>query len=136
MKLRALALVAIPLMFACGDDDPAGPSAEAVAGTYTLRTINGEVLPFLFINQPGLRVEVISDEYVLDADRTFTTTITFRETQDTVVTLSADSYAGTWQVDGSNVNLTSTEAGVETASFSAGNTLTFATPGITLVYRK
>ena len=137
MKLKlALALLIAPLMIACGDDDPAGPSADTVAGTYRLQTVNGAVLPFVFINQPGLRVEVISDEYVLNANGTFTTTITLRETEDTVVTTSSDSYSGQWQVDGSNINLSSAEVGNERASFTNGNTLTFALTGVTLVYRK
>ena len=137
MKLKlALALLVAPLMIACGDDDPAGPSADTVAGTYRLQTVNGAALPFVFINQPGLRVEVISDEYVLNANGTFTTTITLRETEDTVVTTSSDSYSGQWQVDGSNINLSSAEVGNERASFTNGNTLTFALTGVTLVYRK
>ena len=137
MKLKlAFALLIAPLMIACGDDEPAGPSVDAVAGTYRLQTVNGAALPFAFINQPGLRVEVISDEYVLNANGTFTTTITLRETADTVVTTSSDSYSGQWEASGSNIHLSSVEFGVERASFSNGNTLTFALTGVTLVYRK
>jgi hypothetical protein len=136
MKLKlALALLIAPLMIACGDDDPAGPSADSVAGTYRLQTVNGAALPFVFINQPGLRVEVTADEYVLNANQSFTTTITLRETEDTVVTTTTDSYSGQWQVDGSEIILTSPGI-VDRASFSNGNTLTFNFPGVALVYRK
>jgi hypothetical protein len=136
MKLGiAVALLIAPLLLACGDD-PAGPSATTVAGTYSLRTVNGQPLPFLFVDQPGLRVEVISDEYMLNANGTFTTTITLRETEDTVVTTTSDSYSGQWLIDGNNINLNSVEVGREQASFSNGNTLTFALVGVTLVYQK
>jgi hypothetical protein len=137
MKLRsAVVLLVAPLIFGCSDDDPAGPSAASVAGTYSLRTVNGQALPFLFVDQPGLRVEVISDQYMLNANGTFTTTITLRETEDTVVTTTSDSYSGQWLIDGNNINLTSAEVGREQASFSNGNTLTFALIGVTLVYQK
>jgi hypothetical protein len=138
MKLRApSALMLVLLMVGCGDDDPAGPSAETVAGTYILQTVNGVALPFVFVDQPGLRVEVISDQYVLNPDRTYTTTITFRETQDTTVTTSTDTYAGGWQVSGATVSLTSVEFGPETAAFTSGNTLTFSGAAqATRVYRK
>ena len=137
MTFRSVAaLIIAPALIACGDDDPSGPSAATVAGAYTLRTVNGQALPFVFINQPTLRVEVISDEYLLNENGTFTTTITLRETEDTVVTMTSDSYSGQWLVSGNNVNLNSVEVGREQASFSNGNTLTFALNGVTLVYRK
>ena len=136
MKSRTvLALLIAPLMFACGDDDASGPDNETVAGTYILRTVNGQNLPFIIIDQPGYRLEVLSDQYTLNADRTFITAATFRETEDTTVTTSDDTYNGTWQLSAGTMNLTS-GGGIETAAFSGGNTLTFTGNGFTVIYRK
>jgi hypothetical protein len=137
MKLKiALHLLIVTMLIACGDDDPSGPDTATVAGTYTLRTVNGQDLPFTIINQTGYKLEVLSDEYTLNPNGSFTTVATFRETEGTDVTTSSDTYSGTWQVNGSNVSLTSTVAGIETAAFSGGNTMTFSGNGVSAVYRK
>lgn len=137
MKLKtALHLLIVPMLIACGDDDGSGPDTATVAGTYTLRTVNGQNLPFTIIQQTGYKLEVLSDEYTLNSNGTFTTVATFRETEGTTVTTSSDTYSGTWTVSGSNVSLSSAAAGIETAAFSGGNTMTFSGNGVSAVYRK
>ena len=137
MKLKGmLALLIVPMMIACSDDDDATGITGDIAGTYTLRTINGQNLPFTLITQTGYTLEVISDQYALNGDGTFSSAVTFRETENGAVTTSTDSYTGTWQRSGSNITLSSTDYGLETAAFSGGNTLTFTSGTNSAVYRK
>lgn len=131
-----LALLLVPMMIACSDDDDATGITADMAGTYTLRTINGQNLPFTVINQPGHTLEVTADQYVLNADGTFNSTVSFRETENGTVTTSTDSYSGTWQRSGSTITLTSADYGLESATFSGGNTLTFTSGPNSAVYRK
>jgi hypothetical protein len=133
---RFVALLLLPVMIACDDDDGSGPSNGNVTGTYTLRTVDGQNLPFTLVNVPGYRLEVTADQYTLNSGGTFTTTATFRETEGTTVTPSTETYSGTWVQNGSTVNLNSEDGGPETAAFSGGNTLTFIAAGHTAVYRK
>lgn len=136
MILLAALLVA-PVLSGCDDDnDPGGVVGANVSGTYTLRTIDGQNLPFILLDLPGQRIEVLADEYVLNSGGTFTSTVTYRETDEGVVSTSEDTYSGTWAQSGSTINLNSTANGAETATFSNGNTLTFVAGGHTAIYRK
>ena len=131
-----LALMIVPLMIGCSDDeDTTGPAAD-VAGTYQLQTVNGQALPVTLGTQGSVTIEVTADEYVLRPDGTFSSTITFRHTDSGTVTTTTDSYEGSWQANGSTIRLNSVDVGLETAAFTGGNTLTFTFGGSTLVYRK
>lgn len=131
-----LALVAT-LLAASGCGDTSGPDGGTLAGTYTLRTVNGSDLPFTLL-QVGteLKVEVISDVVTLTANNTFSEVFTTRETENGVVTNDTTTTTGTFTVTGSLVQMTDTEGNTLTASFSGGNTLTATAEGFTLVYRK
>ena len=66
MRIRTIllsAMLAVPLV-ACGGDDSTGPS-ESYSGTYTLRTINGQNLPFLIIQVGADKIEWTSDKVTL-----------------------------------------------------------------------
>jgi hypothetical protein len=131
------ALLLAPLVSACDDDDDGtGVVGANVTGTYTLRTIDGQNLPFILLNVPGYRIEVLADAYTLNSGGDFSSTTSYRETEGTVVSTSEDTYTGTWVQNGSTINLNSTDNGPETATFSGGNTLTFTAGGRTAIYRK
>lgn len=133
--LLLAALLIAPLLSGC-DDDGSGPEGGEVTGTYTLRTIDGQNLPFTLLNVPGYRIEVLADQYTLNSGGSFTSTTSYRETEGTVVTTSEDTYAGTWVQNGATINMNSTDNGPESAAFSGGNTLTFTAGGRTAIYRK
>ena len=55
---------------ACGDDDPTRPASE-VAGTYTLRTANGDPLPAVVFEDELETLELLGGLIDLRADGTF-----------------------------------------------------------------
>jgi hypothetical protein len=64
--MRRLAMLALAATMAACNSDSTGPNGS-VAGTYELRTINGQPLPYTFSS--GLRL--ISDDLTLFSDGTY-----------------------------------------------------------------
>ena len=88
MIRRALITLLVLGFAACGDD---GLSLEDIVGTYTLQTIDGESIPWVKA-QTGTTytLEVTGGNIILNALRTCTNTIVFRETQDGNVTTETE----------------------------------------------
>ena len=114
-RLALLALGALALFgtTACGGDDevdPAGPGAD-IAGTYTLRTVNGQNVPATVYEGSDLgvqaKVEVLSGSLVLAANQSFTNVTTIRQTIGTGSSSTSDAAAsGTYTRNGSTLTLT------------------------------
>jgi len=73
---RRLTLIAAAVLaIACGGDDdetPMGPITEAtITGTWTLREVSGQRLPFTAALTPEIRLEILGGRAVLGADRTY-----------------------------------------------------------------
>lgn len=134
MKRFASVLVAALLFTACSDDGT-GPEAS-LAGTYTLRTVNGQNLPFTFFQAAGYKAEILSDTYTVNANGTFSNTAQFRETEGTTVTTTSETYTGTWTQSGNAIVFKDNEGDSQTATFTGGNTLTMTAEGLVAVYRK
>ena len=121
-----LALVALPLLAGCGDDDePTNGNGDvtSIYGTYTLISLNGEELP---TNLAGM--ELIAGWIRLDSDSTYTISLTL-EFGDETDTITSD---GTFTVAGSTIDLDQGDA-VGTVS---GNTLTITSESDAYVFRK
>lgn len=67
MRFPAVLLLLAATLTACGGDDSTGPS-DTYSGTYTLRTVNGQGLPFLHHQVETTRIEVVSDTLVIADD--------------------------------------------------------------------
>ena len=106
MRRLLLACVSIALI-ACGGSDSTAPAANA-AGTWNLSTINGAALPVTLINNPtqAYKLEILDDQYVLNADGSWNEAFTTRETQGADVVTTPDTDTGTWSQSGSQVNIT------------------------------
>ena len=138
MKLFARLAVMAAMVVAVGAcSDSSGPDeGGSIAGTYSLRTVNGSNLPFTVVQLPEFKVEVVSDVVTLNANNTFSEVFTSRTTEGTTVTTESETTTGTYTLTGSLLRMTDTEGNVITAAFSAGNTLTATAGNFTLVYRK
>jgi hypothetical protein len=136
MKRRQLAaLVLIALAAACGSDSTTSPEAE-VAGTYTLRTINGAPLPFTLGTAGSATFVLVSSTVTLKADGTFTGSTTATETTGSSSTTSTESGSGTWTRSGTTISLRdSVDGGITTAQYADGS-LTLVDTGFTMVFRK
>ena len=110
MRRLLLAFASIALV-ACGGSDSTGPAANA-AGTWNLQTVNGHALPFtLGTDQSGATVEILDDQYVLNADGSWTESFTTRSTLGTTVTTTPDTDAGTWTQTGNQVSIVNSAGG-------------------------
>lgn len=139
MRRLVLALASIALL-GCGSDSSTGPTISA-QGTWNLQTVDGSPLPYTTFLQsaPVLREEILSDQYVLNMDGTYTEAFTTRETQGTTVTTSDGSDNGTWTQAGNTVHITSADPNVGSINGtmnSTGDKVTVNVQGFLLVYVK
>ena len=68
MRFPALLMLLAATLTACGgSSDSTGPS-DTYSGTYTLRTVNGQSLPFLHDQLETTTIEVVSDTLVIADD--------------------------------------------------------------------
>ena len=133
MKRRSVLAIALAL-FVAACSDSSGPDDAEVEGTFTLRTINGAVLPFTLEETSAGKVEVMSDFYTLNDDGTYDSTIDFRLTEAGEVTLDSANESGTYSVRGSRVTFTpSVDPSGYTATYADGK-LTFTSENVTAVY--
>lgn len=136
----AVATVAVAgALFGCSSDKSTGPAN--VAGTYHVVSITGpqgpdNTSPFVIINETiegsTFRAEMPSGTFTLGSDKRYTGTGVINVYIDNVFQpdFSGESFpsAGTYSVSGSTVTFTPDDASESptTATFSAGNTLTFS----------
>lgn len=133
--MRAAAIGLFALVAACGGGDDGITDPPSIAGTYNLATIDGESPPILVFDQPGITVEIMSGNFILAADKTFTTNVVFRITEDGQVSTESETFGGTYSVTGSTVTFAYSDGDSDSATL-AGNTLTFSDGGSTAVFRK
>ena len=142
---RFIGLMLLALVFAvgCSDDDGSGPNAT-IEGTYTLRTVNGAAVPYVVVQAPGLKVELVSVVWTLQQGGTFTEVATMRFTDETGVNTDVQTTTGTFVRTGNNVTLTETSDGEVSTLMAVWNgdnqlTLTQSDPEIgtfVFVFRK
>jgi len=135
MRRVLLACTAIALL-ACGGSDSTGP-APNVEGTWTLQTVNGDVLPFTFdVEPPSYTAEVTNDVVEINADGTYTETSSIRETDAGTVSEHDQVGTGTWSQRRRSLDLTDSNGLTVTGTVNeTQNTLTI-NAGLNLVYSR
>jgi hypothetical protein len=118
---------------ACGGDGPSAPTS--IAGTYNLESLDGETPPVTVWDEPDLKIEITSGNFVLAANGTFTTTVNYRVTVDGEVETDADTFSGTYSVSGSTVTFAYSDGDSDTATI-AGDLLTLTEGSSSVVFRK
>lgn len=134
MRKLLLACAAVAMLGCGGGGDSTGPVASA-EGTWNLQTVNGSGLPFTaaYIASPMYRFEILGDQVVAKADGSFTQYTTTRETVGTDVTTSTDTFTGTWDQHGNQVDVIDSD-GVSTPATISGNKLAIVQSGFLAVY--
>jgi len=127
---------------ACGGD---ALSPRAVAGTYTLRTIDGQPLPYTDFPEGADSIQVVASSYTLEGGGAFTERWTRRIAARGRVTTDTYALAGTWTLVGRTVEVLyapdTGPGGVPTGGtggpLTGGHTITVTqSGGRVLVYRK
>lgn len=134
---RLLATLALTsALVGCGDDD--GPSGSAsIAGNYVLQSIDGDPVPSTIIQLPDYLLEVTQGSLTVNANNTWSASVTFREDDDGTITVETDTDGGTYTRTNNSVSFTSTQGGVDAAGSISGSTLTVTDEdGFVYIFRR
>lgn len=140
MRRFLLILIGALSIGAC-DNDPTSFD-ESIAGTYHLRTVNGDSLPITFFTDPETEetVAITAAELLIGLNGSFREIDTFRRTIGTTVTTQVDTFTGTWAIAANNAM--SFTAQDEDGPFTVSGTwdgqrqITQSSDGITFVWRR
>lgn len=131
--MRRFFLIGLCLLAACGSDSSTAPQ-QSIAGTWTLRTINGTSLPYIITQSGADKAELMSDAFTISGTGSFTQTSVIRYTTNGVATTQSSAEAGSYTINGTAVTLHfNSDGSTVTASWS-GNTLTATAGGLVGVY--
>jgi hypothetical protein len=126
--VRRLACIALLLAAAaCGDKSTA---PKRIEGTYTLQSIDGDVLPMIYFDDPaaGQRVEVLSGSITISADGTFSAPWSLRVTDGGATAPYSETCTGTYTRSGNSITRTETDGvwcgGIYNVDWDGNNTLT------------
>lgn len=131
--MRYLVALLCVALAACSDST--GPGAETHVGVYTLRTVNGQGLPFTLAQVGSDKIEVTAERLTVNADGTFSGLTTYRVTEAGRVSIESDTWFGTYQLRGTNVTFTDSEGFTGAGAYVDG-VLTLSVEGFTFLYRK
>jgi hypothetical protein len=137
MRRMAITLVLglmIP-MTACDRSPTAQEEPAVIAGTYDLKLVNHNVLPFIVAQSPSGedRVEVVSGYLKLEANGRFEDELVLRFTEDGHVEDETDAVSGIWVANGNTLTLTQ-DTGVRYTVVVRGDTLSQVINGFVLHY--
>lgn len=133
MKKLFLAFLCVTL--ACSSDST-GPTEASVAGTWTLQSINGTNLPFVFAQTGANKAEITADVLTVTSSGSFTQITTVRITENGQVTTQTVPDAGSYVLNGTNVTFQFQSDGSIGTGTVSGGTLTVSTPGFSYIYKK
>jgi hypothetical protein len=129
-------LLALSTLPACGDGTGPGLGLGTQTGTYTLRTVNGNTLPFTIEDGAGVTVVIVSDAFTLQEGGRFSETFTLRVTENGTTTTESGTNAGAWTLTGTAVTLTIDGGGPAISGTLSGGVLSIVDSGFSLVYRR
>jgi hypothetical protein len=135
-RLLVLAMALTTTLTAVGCSDSTGP-AGSLAGTYSLRSVNGSQPPVTIISGGGYSLEVLSGNIVLDAQGNYTGTVRYRETEPGLQPVQYDdTIIGYWTLSGNELTLTDSQTGDKYFATVSGSQITLSDGTYTEVYSK
>lgn len=135
--MRTLAAFTLALLLplaGCGDDASGPEDQDTIAGTYTLRTVNGNGLPFTLENTAAARVEVTGGHITLNENLSYSEMRGFRRTENGIATDVDEEYTGTYTYAGTDLFIT-TEDVIYPLTLGNG-TITEQVRGFTIVWSR
>jgi hypothetical protein len=133
--MRRLAVFFALLALACGSDSSTTPGGT-IAGTWSLKTINGTSLPFIVAQTGADKLEIVSDVYVISGTGSFTETTTLRATTNGVATTQSVADAGSYTLNGTAITVRYNSDGSSVTGSWSGNTITVTQDGLAAVYTR
>lgn len=136
MYRRAFVAVCAALMLSltgCGGDSTG--SVSDIAGTYTLISVSGVLLPVTLFEADADKVEVTAGSIVLNEDRTFSGSLTVQETESGSVTTETQPLVGRYSRSKDALTFTFTGGEQVPASIS-GNDLAVTADGLVYLFRR
>jgi hypothetical protein len=108
-------------------------SSSSIAGSYSLRSVNGQPLPYTLGKSGANTNEWVGDIITIADDGTYTQVSTVRSTRSGT---SIKRESGTWVRNGTSITLrpTSNSTQPPTTGTLSGGTVTLLSRGYTLVY--
>ena len=131
--LVSLALAAATL--GCGSEPTVTPPISEVVGSYSLASVNGAALPFVWAQNGADKAEVIDDVITLRENGTWSEIWHDRYTEGGVVTIEESVDEGAFTRVGNRLTLTSTDGGFVIADLSTDR-ITMSGQGFTLIYSR
>lgn len=133
-KLLALSLL-IPVLAACSGDGGTGPEEPSFVGTYSLQSVNGVPMPASFTD--GTTTLTFSNgRFTLNADQTFSTSVTFTVTQPGSTFSQTVPSAGTFVRNNNAFRFRYNDGTADDTGSLTGSTLTLSSDGDTYVFKK
>jgi hypothetical protein len=133
--MRRLTVFLALLAIACGSDSSTAPGGT-IAGTWSLKTINGTSLPFVLAQTGTNKAEIVGDVYVISGTGSFTQTTTVRTTTNGVATTQSVADAGTYTLNGTAITVRYNSDGSTATGSWSGNTITVTQDGLAAVYTR
>jgi len=140
--MRRLLMLFLTVVTVAGCDSNPTSFEEAVAGTYTLRSISGDSLPLTLRNDTVVgHVQFIASEILMGLNGVYREIDTFRTTKGAAITTVADTFTATWapgQTTNTMTFTTQTSSGpfTFTGAWSGTNTITMLIDGESWIYRR
>jgi hypothetical protein len=130
---RAWVLVAAVFVAAC---DSGVTGASATTGTYPLRSINGESLPYTVSGSGVNKTEVVDDKFILYEGSTYQEMGTMRVTVNGTASTVPISETGSYGTLGTSMTFTNSAGTRQRVAIGDGSRITFVENGLSYVFRK
>ena len=134
MRRSSLGVLLAVALLGCAADSITSDTS-AYAGDYTLRTINGNTLPYALANTPTVTIIETSETFTLRADATFIDITHYQRTQNAVTDFPSDTLIGTFTVRGQTANFTTTKGPILTGTMGS-SAFTLEGPSTVYYYSK
>jgi hypothetical protein len=133
----ALASAMAGVLGLAGCEHPTSPPPPSVAGVYTLRTVDGGPLPWLFGYLNGERVETVGEVLTLNADSTFTKVLVSRRTAPNGASVETTrTNGGRWSLAYPSLTLQRSDGGNQYGDFRGPQALALGIVAPLFVYHR
>jgi hypothetical protein len=120
---KLILLLAFPILILSGCAESVGPGDQPHVGSYQLLTVNGEGLPTVVYQDATITFELAGGTFVLNADRTFSSTLTWTIVEGESTVTEVDTMTGVYTIFAGELTFQA-QGGNVFGAFIQGNTLT------------